>query len=92
MKWLVRNKTVIPQYGVWEHIVNLGNVADIVIFLKENMGKHSIEVITICRKDIRKWVFHTQRDILAFQTYLRNNVGTDDLKLRARIKELVAVD
>jgi len=92
MKWLVRNKTVIPRYGVWKHIINLGDVADIVIFLKENLGKHFIEVITICQNDVRKWVFYSKRDILAFQTYLRNNVGTDDLKLRAKIKETVAVD
>lgn len=82
-------KTVYPRQGVWFHVDTLLQLGEMVEFVEEWFCKTSITVISICGDDMKRWRLTSRQAVKTFCAYMRNNVGTRNLKLRMKQKDSI---
>jgi hypothetical protein len=76
-----------PLQGTWHHITNLISAGEVYQYAKDHFITHEIEVQTVCGQDFRKWLINSQQKITTFWWYLKNSLGTGELKLRMKVRE-----
>ncbi len=76
-----------PHQGEWFHVTTLLQTGEICQYAEEHLVSHDMVVLTICGNDMRRWVLNAPQRIKAFYWYLKNNVGSDRLRLRFKVKE-----
>ena len=79
-------QTIYPRQGIYYHIISILDAGEVYQYAMSNYRHTRIVVITFCEEDCRKWVLTSERKINTFYAYLRNSLGTDDLKLRVRVQ------
>ena len=71
----------------WFYLHNLCSVGVISEWLQENYHKTRVKALTISGGDMRKWRLSTKDKVKTFVSYLRNNVGIDNSKVRVLYKK-----
>ena len=82
-KWML----AFPRQGKWFHVTNLLDAGTIYKYAKDHVISHHVAVYSICNNDFRRFKVETESNVKTMFAYLRNNIGTDDLKLRVKVKE-----
>ena len=80
-------QTIYPRQGIYYHIISILDAGEVYQYAMSNYKRTVIVVITFCKEDSRKWVLTSEGKINTFYAYMRNCLGTDDLKLRVTAKK-----
>ena len=71
----------------WHHIESILDAGEVYQYATSHLVTHDVKVTSICRDDIKQWILGTEQKIETFYEYLKNNINTDDLKLRMFARE-----
>lgn len=78
--------TIYPrQKEGWYYVEHLIDIAEISKYILDNYKRTRIMAITICGSDFRRFILTNQHKIKVFEMYLRNSLGTGQLKIRVLV-------
>lgn len=82
----MRKKLIFPRSGgkLWFHVYGLLQLGEVIEFVEDWFEISSISIISISGDDIRKWRLISRQAVRVFIAYMRNNVGSKNLRLRLK--------
>ena len=83
----MKGKTIYPKQGAWFHVDTLLQLGEMMEFVEDWFPKTSITVISISGDDLRRWRLTSRQAVKTFSAYMRNNIGSRNLKLRMKQKK-----
>ena len=82
----MKGKLIYPKSGgkLWFHIYGLLQLGDVIEFIEDWYQVSDIKIISICGDEMRKWRLTSKQAVRTFCAYMKNSVGTKNLKLRLK--------